>query len=166
MLDAGRLQLRRHIRATLEEIEARRPTAFADTPAGVAGVKEAVAEIRAELQAVQRHVEEADAAMLAHREPERSEESVKEQLRHAAAICIDLIRLDPGAAYAPEIDVICVNVETFAPTRLAIPVSSQLWRTLTAYYLDQIELVREQLRAAAIYALLSLLVTQLMTWET
>lgn len=166
VLDAGRLQLRRHIRTTLEEIETRRPTAFTDTPAGVAGVKDAVAKIRTELEAVQEAVEEADAAMLAHKEPEHSEESVKEQLRLAAAVCIDLIRLDPGAGQTPELDVICVNVETFAPPRLATPVGSQLWKLLTAYYLDQIELVREQLRAAAIYALLSLLVKQLMTWET
>ena len=165
-LDAGRLQLRRHIRTTLEDIEARRPTEFADEPAGVAAVNRAVAEIRAELAAVDRHVEEADAAMLAYREPEHSEGSVKEQLRRAAAICVDLIRLDPGVARLPDLDVICVNVETFAPTRLATPVSSKLWKTLTNYYLDQIELVREQLRAASIYALLSLLVTQLMTWET
>jgi hypothetical protein len=73
VLDAGRLQLRRHIRTTLEEVETCRPTAFTDTPAGVAGVRQAVAEIRAELDAVQEHVEEADAAMLARREPEHSE---------------------------------------------------------------------------------------------
>ena len=34
---------------------------------------------------------------------------------------------------------ICVNVETFAPPRLAAPVGSELWKTLTAYYLDQME---------------------------
>lgn len=132
----------------------------------MAGAREAIAEIRAELEALQEHVEEANAAMLAHREPEHSEESVKEQLRRVAAVCIDLIRLDPGLARMPDLDVICVNVETFAPPRLALPVSSQLWEMLTAYYINQIELVQEQLRAAAIYALLSLVVAQLMTWET
>ena len=81
VLDAGRLQLRRHIRTTLEEVETRRPTAFTDEPGGRRRrVNQAVAEIRAELDGRrQEHVEEADAAMLARREAEHSEEWVKEQ---------------------------------------------------------------------------------------
>jgi len=59
----------------------------------------------------------------------------------------------PATAYIPS----STLSETFGPPRLAIPISSELWRTLTTYYLDQTELVRDQLRAAAIYALLSLL---------
>jgi hypothetical protein len=70
-------------------------------------------------------------------------------------VCIDLIRLDPGGAGTPELEVICVNVEAFAPPRLAAPVGSQLWKALTAYYLDQIEFVQEQLRAAVAAAVCS-----------
>lgn len=44
-------------------------------------------------------------------------------------------------------------------------VGSRLWTLLTRYYLD-IEQVTEQLGAAAIYALLLLLMTQLMVSES
>jgi hypothetical protein len=161
-LDAGRVQLRRHIRSVLETIEARRPTELEDVPAGVAGVQQAVPMIRERLETIERWMEELDAAHLAFETPGHDENDLTEALRGTAALVIDLIRLDPASGRLPDLDIICVNVETFAPPRLALHVGSELWKLLTRYYLVAIDPVREQLRAAAIYGLLSLFVTQLM----
>jgi hypothetical protein len=80
----------------------------------------------------------------------------------AARACVELLRLDPAAAGEPDPEIIGVNVETFAPTRLAIHIGSEYWMILTRYYLKQIVAVREQLRQAAMYALLALLVDRIL----
>ena len=154
VLDAGRLQLRRHREHALAQIEQHRPALDRDLKPGVDSVRIAVGVMRTKLEELETSVA-----------GEESEADVREVALDVAAACVDLLRLDPAAVGAPEPDVVAINVETFAPTRLATNIGSRLWTLLTRYYLDQIEAVLEQLREAATYALLGLLVDQLLVFE-
>jgi hypothetical protein len=153
-LDAGRLLLRRHRHRALVEIEERRPALDPDLRPGVDAVHTAVATIRAKLQELEASIDRGDDAA-----------EVREFALDAAAACVDLLRLDPAAPAAPEADIVEINVETFAPTRLSTHIGSRYWRLLTGYYLEQIAGVREQLRQAAMYALLSLMIEQLLVLD-
>jgi hypothetical protein len=150
-LDAGRLQLRRHRSDALAQIEARQPVLDRDLRPCVDSVWTGVAIIREKLEELETAVE-----------TEGAEAQVLDLTLEAAAACVDLLPLDPAAAAAPELEIVAVNVETFAPTRLAVHIGSGYWTMLTRYYLEQIAEVREQLRQAAMYALLSLLVDQVL----
>jgi hypothetical protein len=161
-LDAGRLQLRRHTRAALETVWARRPTELEDVAAGVAGIQQAMPLIPERIETIERWMKGLDDANLAFETPEHDEGEITNAICGCAALVIDLIRLDPASGKLPDLDIICVNVETFAPPRLSVNIDSELWTLLTHYYMVAIDPMGEQLRAAAIYALLSLLVTQLM----
>jgi Restriction endonuclease len=150
-LDAGRLVLRRQRGEALAEIEASRPVIGQELDPGAASVELVVRALRIKLEALESSIEH-----------DIEEAELRSMVVELAAGCVDLLRLDPSAISAPEPDIVAVNVETFAPNRLAIHVGSELWTLLTRYYLDQIDRVREQLRAAAMYSLLSLLVDQVL----
>jgi hypothetical protein len=153
-LDAGRLQLRRHRQRVLAQIDRRRPVLDPELRPGVDGVMTALSTVQTMLVEVESSIEN-----------DEPEDDVLGLVVETAAACIDLLRLDPAASGAPEPDVVAINVETFAPARLAAPIGSEYWALLTRYYLRQIEQVREQLREAAMYALLSLLVDQVLVLE-
>ncbi|MGD1058769.1 MAG: hypothetical protein ABR992_15300 [Solirubrobacteraceae bacterium] len=151
-LDAGRLVLRRHRGDALAEIEARRPVLDRELRPGVASVEVAVGVIRGKLETLE--------ALIANDVAE--EDELRRQAVELAAGCIDLLGLDPAAPRAPEPEIVAINVETFAPNRLATHIGSELWMLLTRYYLERIEQVRDQLRSAAMYSLLSLVVDQVL----
>lgn len=150
-LDAGRLVLRRHRDEALAEIEARRPVLDRELRPGVASVEVAVGVIRGKLETLEASIVNDVTA-----------DELRRQAVELAAGCIDLLGLDPAAPRAPEPEIVAINVETFAPNRLATHIGSELWILLTRYYLERIEQVRDQLRSTAMYSLLSLVVDQVL----
>jgi hypothetical protein len=152
-LDATRLQLRRQPSDTLKRIAAHRPVFDRELDPGVENVQHAVGVITGKLERIEAVVITDDTD---------DEPLLLELVLDAARACVELLRLDPAAAGEPDPEIIGVNVETFAPTRLAIHIGSEYWMILTRYYLKQIVAVREQLRQAAMYALLALLVDRIL----
>jgi hypothetical protein len=151
-LDAGRLVLRRRRQEAIAIVEARRPVLPVVLQPGVASVNAGLDIIESLLSQLQSSLER----------EEIDEPSLMECVIELGAACVDLLRLDPATAWDPEPELIAVNVETFAPPRVANHIGSELWALLTCYYVRQIRQVREQLRAVAMYALLSVFVDQIL----
>jgi hypothetical protein len=162
-LDAGRLQLRRHRHEALALIDRYRPVLDPALTPGGDSVALGADLIREKLDEVDALVEEQDRALLNHESLDNSGR-VQQAIVLAAAACIDLLRLDAAALGAPDPTIVAINVETFAPSRVAVHLGSGLWTLLTRYYLGQLsgEQRMEQLRQVAMYALLSILVDQIL----
>jgi hypothetical protein len=144
-------------------IEKRRPVLGPTLKPSAGSVQEAAAAIRERLEQLDALLERQNAAFLAGEEWS-DDGSVRQLIVETAAMCMDVVGLDPAAAGAPDAAIIATNVETFAPPRLAIHLSSELWQLLTRYYLNQFsgDHRTEQLRQVAMYALLAMLVDQVL----
>jgi hypothetical protein len=162
-LDAGRLQLRRHRREALALIDQHRPVLDPALTPGGDSVGVGAKLIREKLDEVHALVEEQERALLNHESLDNGVR-VEQALVLAAAACVDLLRLDASALGAPDPTIVAINVETFAPSRVAVHLGSALWTLLTRYYLGQLsgEQRTEQLREVAMYALLSILIDQVL----